>query len=130
MSFGDRLRELRMDNNYSQKKVAKDEYMEAKKKYLKTMSTEDWKVYCDKKRVCMLLGVLLWFVENGTRSKIEGRKVYEIWTIFKKAITAINMVDREKPFKKSFWSDSRRIYTCGQDGLYVALFFILEYAEV
>ena len=24
MSFGDRLRELRMDNNYSQKKVAKD----------------------------------------------------------------------------------------------------------
>lgn len=35
------------------------EHMEAKKKYLKTMSTEDWKVYCDKKRVCMLLGVLL-----------------------------------------------------------------------
>lgn len=46
-------------NLNEQKKVAKDEYMEAKKKYLKTMSTEDWKVYCDKKRVCMPLGVLL-----------------------------------------------------------------------
>lgn len=40
-------------NLNEQKKVAKDEYMEAKKKYLKTMSTEDWKVFCDKKEfVC------------------------------------------------------------------------------
>lgn len=32
------------------------------------------------------------------------------------------MVDREKPFKRPFWSDSGRFYTCGQDDLYVALF--------
>ena len=37
-------------NLNEQKKVAKDECMETKKKYLKTMSTEDWKVYCDKKK--------------------------------------------------------------------------------
>ena len=33
------------------------EYQEAKARYMATMASEDWKTFCDAKRVCMQLGV-------------------------------------------------------------------------
>ena len=41
------------------KKVALSAYKETKAKYLETMSNEDWIKFCEVKRVCMLLGVII-----------------------------------------------------------------------
>ena len=39
------------------KERALNNYKEAKQNYLSNMTNENWKVFCDAKRVCMLLGV-------------------------------------------------------------------------
>lgn len=40
-----------------QKETALEEYKGAKQKYLSKSCEENWKIFCAKKRVCMLLGV-------------------------------------------------------------------------
>ena len=46
--------------NIEQKKAdAKQAYKEAKKAYLENMSNENWRAFCDAKRVCMSLGVII-----------------------------------------------------------------------
>ena len=46
--------------NLEQKKAeAKKVYKEARKAYLENMSNENWRAFCDAKRVCMLLGVII-----------------------------------------------------------------------
>ena len=39
------------------KERALNNYKEAKENYLSNMTNENWKAFCDAKRVCMLLGV-------------------------------------------------------------------------
>ena len=46
--------------NIEQKKAdAKQAYKEAKKAYLENMSNEHSKAFCDTKKACMLLGVII-----------------------------------------------------------------------
>ena len=46
--------------NIEQKKAdAKQAYKEAKKAYLENMSNENWKTFCDTKKACMMLGVII-----------------------------------------------------------------------
>lgn len=46
--------------NVEQKKAdAKQAYKEAKKAYLENMSNENWKTFCDTKKACMMLGVII-----------------------------------------------------------------------
>lgn len=44
-------------NLNKQKERALESYKAAKKKYMESMSREDWKTFCDAKRNCMMLGV-------------------------------------------------------------------------
>lgn len=39
------------------KKKALENYKEAKKQYLQNMTSENWVIYCETKKACMLLGV-------------------------------------------------------------------------
>lgn len=41
------------------KELAKEAYKAAKAKYLETMSKQDWVAFCDAKKACMLLGVII-----------------------------------------------------------------------
>ena len=41
------------------KKDAKQTYKEAKKAYLENMSNENCKTFCDTKKACMILGVII-----------------------------------------------------------------------
>lgn len=41
------------------KAAAKKAYKAAKAKYMETMSKADWTAFCDARRVCMLLGVII-----------------------------------------------------------------------
>lgn len=46
--------------NLDQKKAdAKQAYKEARKAYLSNMNSENWRAFCDAKRVCMQLGVII-----------------------------------------------------------------------
>lgn len=38
---------------------AKSAYKDAKEKYLETMSKQDWITFCNAKKICMMLGVIL-----------------------------------------------------------------------
>ena len=41
------------------KALAKAQYKEAKARYMETMSKSDWIKFCNAKRACMLLGVII-----------------------------------------------------------------------
>ncbi len=41
------------------KALARATYSDAKARYLETMSNTDWIAFCDAKRACMLLGVII-----------------------------------------------------------------------
>lgn len=41
------------------KSQAKSAYKAAKARYLETMSKKDWAAFCEAKRACMLLGVII-----------------------------------------------------------------------
>lgn len=38
---------------------AKSAYQSAKARYLETLSKKDWAAFCEAKKVCMLLGVII-----------------------------------------------------------------------
>lgn len=42
---------------HTNKETALKNYKEAKKAYLENMSNDNWKVFCEAKRICMMLGV-------------------------------------------------------------------------
>lgn len=42
-----------------EKKEALEKYKEAKQAYMNDMSQKNWIAYCDKKKACMLLGVII-----------------------------------------------------------------------
>ena len=56
----DETQEVNKMKNIEQKKAdAKQAYKEAKKAYLENMSNENWKTFCDTKKACMMLGVII-----------------------------------------------------------------------
>lgn len=48
-----------MESLNQEKAAALETYKSAKTRYLETMDKEDWKKFCDAKRNCMMLGVII-----------------------------------------------------------------------